>query len=165
MIPNPPLGVLLHAIGGLMSAIFYLPYRKVKHWSWESYWIVGGVLRAANAFSMFMPPNRRVSPQSQRDCIIQPREARATQPASRVSSFKQMAKPKWVAQATRLSRPATGRTKRERRSNVKARGKIHASPVPSGGSPLGTGQWPVLPTRLFTVILRTRFNFLSLTNL
>lgn len=43
MIPNPPLGVLFHAIGGLMSAIFYLPYRKVKHWSWESYWIVGGV--------------------------------------------------------------------------------------------------------------------------
>lgn len=43
MIPNPPLGVVLHAIGGLMSAIFYLPYRRVKHWSWESYWIVGGV--------------------------------------------------------------------------------------------------------------------------
>jgi L-rhamnose-H+ transport protein len=43
MLPNPPLGVVLHAIGGLMSAIFYLPYRKVKHWSWESYWIVGGV--------------------------------------------------------------------------------------------------------------------------
>jgi len=43
MAPNPPLGVVLHAIGGLMSAIFYLPYRKVKHWSWESYWIVGGV--------------------------------------------------------------------------------------------------------------------------
>src|SRR6185436_13674166 len=43
MIPNPPLGVVLHAIGGLMSAIFYLPYRKVKHWSWESYWIIGGI--------------------------------------------------------------------------------------------------------------------------
>jgi L-rhamnose-H+ transport protein len=43
MTANPPLGVLLHAIGGLMSAIFYLPYRRVKHWSWESYWIVGGV--------------------------------------------------------------------------------------------------------------------------
>ena len=43
MIAYPPLGVLLHATGGLMSAIFYLPYRKVKHWSWESYWIVGGV--------------------------------------------------------------------------------------------------------------------------
>jgi L-rhamnose-H+ transport protein len=43
MLANPPLGVLLHAIGGLMSAIFYLPYRKVQYWSWESYWIVGGV--------------------------------------------------------------------------------------------------------------------------
>jgi L-rhamnose-H+ transport protein len=26
-----------------MSAIFYLPYRKVKFWAWESYWIVGGI--------------------------------------------------------------------------------------------------------------------------
>jgi L-rhamnose-H+ transport protein len=43
MIPNPPLGVVLHGIGGFMSAIFYLPYRRVKHWAWESYWIVGGV--------------------------------------------------------------------------------------------------------------------------
>lgn len=43
MTPNPPVGVALHAIGGLMSAIFYLPYRKVKFWAWESYWIVGGV--------------------------------------------------------------------------------------------------------------------------
>src|SRR6185295_18364023 len=36
MVPNPPLG-------GLMSAIFYLPYRKVRHWAWESYWLAGGV--------------------------------------------------------------------------------------------------------------------------
>src|SRR6266581_5785445 len=43
MAPNPPLGVMLHAIGGLMSAIFYLPYRKVRHWAWETYWLVGGV--------------------------------------------------------------------------------------------------------------------------
>jgi L-rhamnose-H+ transport protein len=43
MAPNPPVGVMLHAIGGLMSAIFYLPYRKVRFWAWESYWIVGGV--------------------------------------------------------------------------------------------------------------------------
>jgi len=43
MTPNPPAGVVLHAIGGLMSAIFYLPYRQVKQWSWESYWLVGGV--------------------------------------------------------------------------------------------------------------------------
>jgi L-rhamnose-H+ transport protein len=43
MVPNPPLGVLLHGIGGLMSAIFYLPYRRVRFWAWESYWLVGGV--------------------------------------------------------------------------------------------------------------------------
>lgn len=40
---HPPLGVVLHAIGGLASAVFYLPYRKVKHWAWESYWLTGGV--------------------------------------------------------------------------------------------------------------------------
>lgn len=43
MQPNPLLGVLLHAIGGLMSAIFCLPFRYVRHWAWESYWLVGGV--------------------------------------------------------------------------------------------------------------------------
>jgi L-rhamnose-H+ transport protein len=41
--PSPLLGVLLHAIGGLASASFYLPFRRVKGWSWESYWLVGGV--------------------------------------------------------------------------------------------------------------------------
>src|SRR6185295_11793228 len=41
--PNPPLGVVLHAVGGLMSAIFYLPYRRVKRWAWETYWLAGGV--------------------------------------------------------------------------------------------------------------------------
>ena len=42
MAPNPFLGVILHAIGGLASASFYIPYRKVRHWSWESYWLAGG---------------------------------------------------------------------------------------------------------------------------
>ncbi len=40
---NPALGVLLHAIGGLAAASFYIPYTRVKNWQWESYWIVGGV--------------------------------------------------------------------------------------------------------------------------
>jgi L-rhamnose-H+ transport protein len=40
---NPLLGVLLHAIGGLASASFYIPFRGVKHWAWETYWLVGGV--------------------------------------------------------------------------------------------------------------------------
>ena len=43
MIPNPALGVLFHWLGGLASASFYVPYRKVKLWSWETYWLAGGV--------------------------------------------------------------------------------------------------------------------------
>ena len=35
--------MILHAIGGLASASFYLPFRSVKGWAWESYWLVGGV--------------------------------------------------------------------------------------------------------------------------
>jgi L-rhamnose-H+ transport protein len=41
--PDPALGVILHAIGGFASASFYLLFRGVKGWSWESYWLVGGV--------------------------------------------------------------------------------------------------------------------------
>ncbi len=36
-------GVLLHFIGGFASGSFYIPYKKVKGWAWESYWIVGGL--------------------------------------------------------------------------------------------------------------------------
>lgn len=43
MEPNPFLGVLLHALGGLMSATFYVPYRAVRGWSWESLWLAGGI--------------------------------------------------------------------------------------------------------------------------
>ena len=35
-------GVFYHAVGGFASGSFYLPFRKVKQWSWESAWIVGG---------------------------------------------------------------------------------------------------------------------------
>jgi len=40
--PNPLLGVLFHWLGGLASASFYVPYRSVKGWAWETYWLVGG---------------------------------------------------------------------------------------------------------------------------
>jgi L-rhamnose-H+ transport protein len=43
MIPNPALGVLFHWLGGLASGSFYVPYRWVRRWSWETYWLVGGV--------------------------------------------------------------------------------------------------------------------------
>jgi L-rhamnose-H+ transport protein len=37
------LGVIFHFIGGFASGSFYIPYKKVKGWSWESYWITGGI--------------------------------------------------------------------------------------------------------------------------
>jgi len=43
MTANPLLGVFFHWLGGLASASFYVPYKRVRRWSWEIYWIVGGV--------------------------------------------------------------------------------------------------------------------------
>lgn len=42
MSPNPFLGVFFHWLGGLASGSFYVPYRGVRRWSWETYWLVGG---------------------------------------------------------------------------------------------------------------------------
>jgi len=39
---NPLLGVCFHWLGGLAAGSFYVPYRGVKKWSWETYWLVGG---------------------------------------------------------------------------------------------------------------------------
>ncbi len=43
MTPNPLLGVLFHWIGGFASASFYVPYRAVRGWSWEVFWLIGGL--------------------------------------------------------------------------------------------------------------------------
>src|SRR5260370_37446300 len=43
MMPNPLLGVLFHWMGGLASASFYVPYKRVRRWSWEIFWLVGDV--------------------------------------------------------------------------------------------------------------------------
>jgi L-rhamnose-H+ transport protein len=37
------LGIIFHFIGGFASGSFYVPFRKVQGWSWESAWIVGGL--------------------------------------------------------------------------------------------------------------------------
>ena len=37
------IGILLIAIGGIGSASFYVPFKKVKSWAWESYWISQGL--------------------------------------------------------------------------------------------------------------------------
>ncbi|RYE27333.1 MAG: L-rhamnose/proton symporter RhaT [Sphingobacteriaceae bacterium] len=36
-------GIIYHFIGGFASGSFYIPYKKVKGWDWESFWIVGGI--------------------------------------------------------------------------------------------------------------------------
>ncbi len=43
MTPNPFLGVFFHWLGGLASGSFYVPYKGVRKWAWEVYWLVGGV--------------------------------------------------------------------------------------------------------------------------
>jgi L-rhamnose-H+ transport protein len=40
---NPIAGILLIALGSIGAASFYVPFKKVKSWAWESYWIVQGV--------------------------------------------------------------------------------------------------------------------------
>ena len=40
---NPLLGVLFHWLGGLSSASFYVPYKRIRRWSWEVFWITGGI--------------------------------------------------------------------------------------------------------------------------
>src|SRR5512139_1534653 len=40
--PNPFIGVIFHWLGGLASGSFYVPYRGVRKWAWEVYWLVGG---------------------------------------------------------------------------------------------------------------------------
>jgi L-rhamnose-H+ transport protein len=42
LVPNPLLGVFFHWLGGLASGSFYVPFRQVKVWAWETYWLVGG---------------------------------------------------------------------------------------------------------------------------
>jgi L-rhamnose-H+ transport protein len=42
MMANPFRGVVFHWLGGLASGSFYVPYRGVKKWAWEVYWLVGG---------------------------------------------------------------------------------------------------------------------------
>ena len=57
---NPALGVLIFALGGLAGAVFYLPFRKVRGWAWESYWLVyavTGLLIVPAALALATSPN------------------------------------------------------------------------------------------------------------
>lgn len=37
------LGVIFHFIGGFASGSFIVPFKKVKGWAWETYWLIGGL--------------------------------------------------------------------------------------------------------------------------
>jgi L-rhamnose-H+ transport protein len=51
--PNPFVGVLYHWIGGLCSASNFIPFRGIKRWSWEIYWIIQGIAAWLIAPSLF----------------------------------------------------------------------------------------------------------------
>lgn len=40
---NPVAGILLISLGSIGAASFYVPFKKVKEWAWESYWLAQGI--------------------------------------------------------------------------------------------------------------------------
>jgi len=47
---NPLLGVVLHAVGAFFAATCYTPQKRVKRWSWQTYWLTQA------AFCWFLLP-------------------------------------------------------------------------------------------------------------
>ncbi len=57
---NPIAGILLIALGSVGAASFYVPFKKVKIWAWESYWLSQGVaawLIAPWVFALLFVPH------------------------------------------------------------------------------------------------------------
>ena len=62
---NPIGGILLIALGSIGAASFYVPFKKVKSWAWESYWIMQGVaawLIAPWLFALVFLPEGQLMP-------------------------------------------------------------------------------------------------------
>jgi L-rhamnose-H+ transport protein len=58
--PNPFIGVLYHWIGGLASASNFIPFRGIRRWSWEIYWIIQGIaawIIAPTVLALLLVPN------------------------------------------------------------------------------------------------------------
>ena len=57
--PNPFIGVIYHWIGGFASATNFIPFRAIKRWSWEIYWLIQGfaawIVAPAVLGSIFVP--------------------------------------------------------------------------------------------------------------
>ena len=57
---NPMIGVVYHWLGGLAAGSFYAPYRYVRKWAWETYWLAGGFfawIAAPWVFAWIMTPD------------------------------------------------------------------------------------------------------------
>ncbi len=62
---NPFAGILLIALGSIGAASFYVPFKKVKSWAWESYWLSQGVaawLIAPILFAFIFVPRGELFP-------------------------------------------------------------------------------------------------------
>lgn len=62
---DPIAGILLIALGSIGAASFYVPFKKVKSWAWESYWISQGVaawLIAPLVFALIFVPKGELIP-------------------------------------------------------------------------------------------------------
>ncbi len=62
---NPVTGILLIALGSIGAASFYVPFKKVRSWAWESYWITQGIaawLIAPVLFAFIFVPKGELIP-------------------------------------------------------------------------------------------------------
>jgi len=62
---DPVSGILLIALGSIGAASFYVPFKKVKNWAWESYWLSQGVaawLIAPLIFALIFVPKGELLP-------------------------------------------------------------------------------------------------------
>lgn len=62
---NPFAGLLLIALGSIGAASFYVPFKKVRSWAWESYWLSQGVaawLIAPWLFALIFVPSGELIP-------------------------------------------------------------------------------------------------------
>ena len=71
---NPFVGVLYHWIGGFASATNFIPFRGIRRWSWEIYWLIQGVAAWVIAplliASIFVPHLGTVLQQAPRTAIL-----------------------------------------------------------------------------------------------
>lgn len=62
---NPFAGIMLIALGSIGAASFYVPFKKVKLWAWESYWLSQGVaawIIAPWIFALIFVPHGELIP-------------------------------------------------------------------------------------------------------